>query len=164
MSDLNADAYVALGANLGQPEATLRDALAELGRLPGTRLAACSSLYHSAPVGGPAQPHYFNAVARLETSLSPPELLTALLELERRHGRIRGVPNAPRTLDLDLLLYDANIVHTPTLTLPHPRMHLRRFVLAPLLEIAPDCVIPGLGPARDWLARSLDQPVERLPS
>ena len=157
-----ARAYVALGANLGDAAATLRAALAELARLPDTALVAQSSLYATAPVdaGGP---DYCNAVAALDTLLDPLALLHALQGIERAHGRAHSYRNAPRTLDLDLLLHGATQLSTPELTLPHPRMHERAFVLAPLLEIAPSIELPGLGPARHFLAAVVSQPIRKLP-
>jgi 2-amino-4-hydroxy-6-hydroxymethyldihydropteridine diphosphokinase len=149
--------YVALGANLGQAEETVLAAVEELAMLPNTRLGAVSSLYRTAPVGNVNQPDFVNAVARIETALAPRELLDALLEIERRYKRVRGLPNAPRTLDLDLLLYGDRVVDEPGLTVPHPRMHERAFVMTPLAEIAPDAQVPGRGRAGD-LAQAL--PVE----
>lgn len=137
-----AQAYVGLGANLGDARAAVRQALQALAELPRTRLLRASSLYRSAPVdaGGP---DYINAVAELRTALSPQELLAALLRLEQAAGRQRPYPNAPRTLDLDLLLYDELRLDEPRLTLPHPRMGHRAFVLLPLAEIAPQRVAPA---------------------
>jgi 2-amino-4-hydroxy-6-hydroxymethyldihydropteridine diphosphokinase len=113
--------------------------------LPDTRLARVSSLYRSAPVGYLDQPDFTNAVAQIETALPPRALLDQLLAIERRHGRARNFTNAPRTLDLDIVLYGECIVQEPGLTIPHPRMHERAFVLVPLAEIAHDAVIPGRG-------------------
>ena len=157
-----ARAYVALGANLGDAAVTLRAALAELALLSDTTLIAQSSLYATAPVdaGGP---DYCNAVAALDTDLDPIALLHALQGLERAHGRERSYRNAPRTLDLDLLLHGTTVLATPELTLPHPRMQERAFVLVPLLEIAPAIELPGLGPARDFLAAVVSQPIRILP-
>ena len=155
-------AFIALGSNLGDPETTVRHGIAALAELPKTRLAAASSLYRSAAVGHADQPDFINAVAQLSTALAPQALLAALLAIEKRFGRERSFRNAPRTLDLDLLLYDAQSIAEPGLAVPHPRMHRRAFVLAPLVEIAPACVIPGLGPAANWLARCSDQSVDRL--
>ena len=160
---MNVVATIGLGANLNDPAAQVEYALAELGRLPGTRLRARSSLYASAPVGYVDQPDFINAVAQVETALAPRALLAALLDIEHRHGRERSFRNAPRTLDLDLLLYGDAHFHEDGLTLPHPRMHERGFVLLPLLEIAPDAVIPGHGRAADWLAGCADQNVTVLP-
>jgi 2-amino-4-hydroxy-6-hydroxymethyldihydropteridine diphosphokinase len=156
-------ATIGLGANLNDPAAQVEYALAELDRLPGTRLLARSSLYASAPVGYVDQPDFINAVAQIETSLAPRALLAALLDIEHRHGRERSFRNAPRTLDLDLLLYGEAHFHEEGLTLPHPRMHERSFVLLPLLEIAPDTVIPGRGRAADWLDACSGQNVAVLP-
>ena len=130
-------AYVGIGSNLDDPERQVRDAFAELDRLPHTRVVMRSSLYRSAPVGHTAQPDFVNAVARLETGLPAERLLAELQEIEARHGRRRSFPNAPRTLDLDVLLYGELSLDLPGLKIPHPRMHERAFVLHPLLEIAP---------------------------
>ncbi|MHB0983551.1 MAG: 2-amino-4-hydroxy-6-hydroxymethyldihydropteridine diphosphokinase [Thiobacillus sp.] len=156
-------ATIGLGANLNDPAAQVEYALAELDRLPGTRLIARSSLYASAPVGYVDQPDFINAVAQVETDLAPRALLLALLDIEHRHGRERSFRNAPRTLDLDLLLYGDAHFHEDGLTLPHPRMCERGFVLLPLLEIAPDATIPGRGRAADWLDSCSDQSVFPLP-
>jgi 2-amino-4-hydroxy-6-hydroxymethyldihydropteridine diphosphokinase len=155
-------AYVALGANLGDPAAALRAALAQLGRLPDTALAAQSSLYATAPVdaGGP---DYCNAVAALDTRLDALDLFHALQGIEREHGRERSYRNAPRTLDLDLLLHGDLQLETPELTLPHPRMHQRAFVLAPLAEIAPGLRIPGHGAVRELLGAVAGQTIRKLP-
>lgn len=154
--------YIALGANLVDPSAQVRAALAALAGLPDSRLLRASSLYRTKPVGIRGQPDFINAVVALTTTLDAHALLAALFALEAQFGRRRDYHHAPRTLDLDLLLYDDERIKTPTLTLPHPRMHLRAFVLAPLLEIAPDCRIPGLGPASDWLPAVSTQRIERL--
>lgn len=156
-------ASIGLGANLNDPAAQVEYALAELDRLPATRLLARSSLYASAPVGYVDQPDFINAVAQVETALAPRALLAALLDIEHRHGRERSFRNAPRTLDLDLLLYGDARFHEEGLTLPHPRMSERAFVLLPLLEIAPDIQIPGLGRADAGLAQCADQPISALP-
>lgn len=155
-------AFVALGSNLAEPEAQVKLAFDALARLPQTRLLAQSSLYRSSPVGYAEQPDFINAVALIETEIAAHDLLLSLLEIERRFGRIRDFRNAPRTLDLDLLLYGDLMLHEAGLTLPHPRMHERAFVLLPLLEIAPDCVIPGKGHAADWLAQVGDQAIARV--
>ena len=144
-------AFVALGSNLDQPDAQVRSAIESLAMLPETRLARVSSLYRSAPVGFRDQPDFVNAVVQIETALAPRTLLDALLGVEDRYGRIRSVANGPRTLDLDLLLYAERIVREAGLTIPHPRMHERAFVLVPLAEIAPDALIPGLGRAAQLL-------------
>ncbi len=155
-------AYIALGANLEDPVVQVRAGLAALATLPDTQLLMQSSLYRTAPVGYADQPDFINAVAAVDTELSPRELLDALLAIELNHGRVRQFANAPRTLDLDVLLYDDVEVNESGLTIPHPRMHERAFVLAPLAEIAPLCEIPGHGRVSDLL-RGLDpQGVTRL--
>ncbi len=155
-------AVVALGSNLDGPEARVRRAMDEVGGLPGTRVLARSSLWRTAPVGYLDQPAFINACVLIETALGARELLDALLALERRHGRVRDIPNGPRTLDLDIVLYDGLATHEPGLTLPHPRAHERAFVLEPLLEVWPEAVIPGRGPARDFRERVRGQAVTRL--
>jgi 2-amino-4-hydroxy-6-hydroxymethyldihydropteridine diphosphokinase len=132
-------AYIALGANLGDAMQTARDAIAHIGGLPQTTLVRQSSLYRTAPVdaGGP---DYINAVAEVSTRLSAPELLAQLQRLEQEAGRERSYRNAPRTLDLDLLLFGNGRIESAALTVPHPRMHQRAFVLVPLSEIAPQLV------------------------
>lgn len=154
-------AYVALGANIGEPVRHLRAAVVDLDTLPGTTVVARSSLYRSAPVGLLDQPDFINAVVSVDTTLEPLDLLYALLAIEARHGRVRSVPNAPRTLDLDLLLHGDATMTSPELTLPHPRMHERAFVLLPLVEIAPDVVLPGLGPAHGFLPAVASQEIAR---
>jgi 2-amino-4-hydroxy-6-hydroxymethyldihydropteridine diphosphokinase len=154
-------AYVGLGANLGDAAATLRTAFAELDTIAHTRVAARSALYRTAPVDA-AGPDFFNAVAALDTRLPADALLDALQAVERRHGRQRSHRNAPRTLDLDLLLYgDAVINEPPRLVVPHPRLHERAFVLVPLSQIAPDVEIPGQGHIRVWLEAVAGQRIAR---
>jgi 2-amino-4-hydroxy-6-hydroxymethyldihydropteridine diphosphokinase len=155
-------AYVGIGSNLEDPVRQVREALAELERLPHTRVVKQSSLYRSAPMGHAAQPDFINAVAQLETSLPAERLLAELQEIETRHGRKRSFPNAPRTLDLDVLLFGESELHSPGLCVPHPRMHERAFVLKPLLEIAPDIAIPRLGPAKARLEACGGQKIERI--
>jgi 2-amino-4-hydroxy-6-hydroxymethyldihydropteridine diphosphokinase len=138
-----ATAYIGLGSNLGDRMATLRAAVQRLETLG--RITAASSLYETEPVGYLAQPSFLNAVVALDTALAPTDLMDALLGIERDLGRTRSFPNAPRTLDLDLLIVDGLILDTPELTLPHPRLHERAFVLVPLVEIAPQLVLPGSG-------------------
>ena len=144
-------AYIAVGANLRRPEEQVMAAFEELAMLRDTRLAATSSLYRSAAVGYVDQPDFVNAVAAIQTALPPRALLDSLLGIERRYGRVRDFPNAPRTLDLDIALYGESEVHEPGLTIPHPRMHERAFVIVPLAEIAPDALVPGRGRVRDLL-------------
>lgn len=155
-------AYVALGANLGDAEGSLRAVMRELGTLPGVRLLKASSLYRTAPVGLKNQPDFINAAAMLDTELDSHALLLELFSIEQRFGRQRSIPNAPRTLDLDLLLYGNETCDDSTLTLPHPRMHERAFVLAPLAEIAPGLSIPGKGKVSDLLAQCADQQIQRM--
>ncbi len=143
---LSVRAYIGIGSNLNDPAAQVRQALQALAELPASQLIACSPLYRTAPVGGPPdQPDYLNAVAALDTALNPDELLTALQAIETQQGRVRTVRWGPRTLDLDMLLYGSMRCHHPRLTLPHPRLQERTFVLYPLYDIAPDLTIPGLG-------------------
>ena len=155
-------AFIGLGANLGEPEAQVGRAIAALGTLPRTRLLAASSLYLSAPLGVGEQPDFVNAVAEVETALSARELLEELLAAEARFGRERPSPGAPRTLDLDLLLYGDQIIAAPGLVVPHPRMHERAFVLVPLAEIAPDASIPGKGSVKTLLATCRNQNIRRI--
>lgn len=155
-------AYIALGANLGDPAATVNAAFAALDRLPHSRLLAKSALYRTAPVGIADQPEFVNAAARLETTLAPEALLDALLDIEQAFGRVRAERNGPRTLDLDLLLYDELCLATPRLTLPHPRLHLRAFVLQPLAELAPDLALPGRGRLAAWLPAVANQGIRKI--
>jgi len=155
-------AHVGLGSNLDDPERHVRQALRELSRLPGTRLVSHSSLYRTPPVGKLDQPDFVNAVALLDTTLSPRELLQELLALEGRHGRVRTERDGPRTLDLDLLLLGDRIICEPGLEVPHARMHERAFVLVPLAEVSPDAVIPGRGNVVELAARSARRGVTRI--
>lgn len=157
-------AYIGLGSNLGEPRVQLLAAFDALGRIAETRVTAKSSLYRSAPVGYADQPPYLNAVARLETSLAPQALLDHLQEIERSLGRERSFRNAPRTLDLDLLLYGTERIDTAALRVPHPRMHERAFVLLPLLELDPAAVIPGRGSAIELLRACAAQAADRIGS
>ncbi len=155
-------AYIALGANLGDPAATVNAAFAALDRLPHSRLLAKSALYRTAPVGIADQPEFVNAAARLETTLAPEALLDALLDIEQAFGRVRAERNGPRTLDLDILLYDELRLATPRLILPHPRLHLRAFVLQPLAELAPDLALPGRGRLAAWLPAVANQGIRKI--
>ena len=186
--------YVALGANLGDPVATLHAAIVALRDMPNTNLVSASSLYRTAPVGLKHQPDFINAVVAIDRISLPPlqgeggvggvsstngvssaptdktaaakSLMQALFRIEEKFGRQRepsGARNLARTLDLDLLLYADEISDDPDLTLPHPRMHERAFVLAPLAEIAPDLFIPSRGHVTDLLKSCADQRIERLP-
>ena len=160
-SDKGTRAYIGLGANLGDSVATLSTALAALASLPTTRLVNQSALYRSAPVdaGGP---DYLNAVAALDTGLAAQELLFQLQAIELRLGRQRPYRNAPRTLDLDLLLYGEQTIATRTLTVPHPRMHERAFVLRPLAEIAPGLRLPGGASLTELLIGVAGQRADKL--
>lgn len=158
-------AIVGLGSNLAHPRRQLARAVRALARLPRTRIVAVSPNYVSAPVGttGP-QPDYVNAVAIIDTGLAPRALLARLLAIERRQRRRRdpsGPPKAPRTLDLDLLLFGRRRLHVPGLVIPHPRMHERAFVLKPLADAAPAATIPGRGLARRALAQVKHQRIAR---
>jgi 2-amino-4-hydroxy-6-hydroxymethyldihydropteridine diphosphokinase len=154
-------AYIGLGANIGDPAKQIRGALDALAEIPGTRVARASSLWRSSPVGYAAQPDFVNAVAEILTVQEAKPLLAELLAIEKRFGRERSFADAPRTLDLDLLLYGERVIDEQALTVPHPRMHERAFVLAPLLEIAPKIEIPGKGSAARLLAAIRDQKVEK---
>ena len=154
-------AYIGIGANLGDARANVEDALTRLAALPATRVTARSSLWKTAPIDSSGD-DYINAVARIDTSLAPADLLDAVRAIELAHGRERPYRNAPRTLDLDILLYGDARIDTPSLTVPHPRMHQRAFVLAPLAEIAPDAVIADIGALADLLPAVADQAIERL--
>ena len=155
-------AYVGLGANLGEPRRQLTEALTAMSGLPETRLARHSSFYRTAPVGYEDQPEFLNAVAALDTRLAPGVLLEGLQGIERRHHRERSFPNAPRTLDLDLLLFGEEQIARPGLTVPHPRMHERAFVLQPLLELDSEISIPGKGRASTLLSACGSQKIERI--
>jgi len=149
-------AYVGIGSNLDDPRRQVLNAFSDLDSLPHTRVVKKSSLYRTAPMGHADQPDFINAVAQLETGLPAERLLAGLQALEQRHGRKRSFPNAPRTLDLDVLLYGNARIQSDTLTVPHPRMHERAFVLKPLLEIAPDLAF------KKQLDSCKGQKVERL--
>ena len=155
-------AYVALGANIGDPAATVLAAFAALADLPQSRVLRTSSLYRTVPLGLRNQPDFINAAAALDTALGAEALLDALLAIETRFGRHRRGRNGPRTLDLDLLLYDDIELDLPHLTLPHPRLHLRAFVLLPLAEVAPDLAIPRRGSLAAWLPAVANQGIVRL--
>lgn len=155
-------AFVALGSNLENPIAQVQAGARALGRLPDTRLLACSSLYRTAPVGYTDQPDFINAVCAIETGLAAADLLRFMLALEQSQGRVRELAGGPRTLDLDLLLHGDLERAEPGLVLPHPRLHERAFVLYPLAEIAPGLVVPGRGRVEELLRGCAGQTIERL--
>jgi 2-amino-4-hydroxy-6-hydroxymethyldihydropteridine diphosphokinase len=156
-------AYIGLGSNLADPAAQVRLGITALALLSETRVELCSSLYRTAPVGLREQPDFINAVCRLRTKLVPVTLMRNLLEIERAQGRVReGGRGGPRTLDLDLLLYGGESIQSAELTVPHPRLHERAFVLYPLLELEPELVIPGHGSLRQLLAACAGQRVQRV--
>lgn len=154
-------AYIGLGANLGDAEASVRSALAALDRIDSTSLSAQSSLFRTAPVEADGD-DYVNAVAQIQTVLSPQLLLQALQEIEHQYCRERPYANAPRTLDLDLLLYGRQVIASPELTVPHPRMTTRAFVLIPLLQIDPFITIPGKGDAHRFVPGVASQAITKI--
>lgn len=135
-------AYVALGSNLEQPELQLQRAVDNIDSAPHIAVSACSRLYRSDPVGPPGQPDYCNAVVAVNTTLKPVQLLDALQSIEKAHGRVRSVRWGPRTLDLDIILFGNHTIESERLTIPHYQMHVRNFVLCPLLDVAPDLELP----------------------
>ena len=155
-------AFIALGSNLQDPQAQVKRALKTIANTTNIKLIKASSLYRTLPVGYDNQPDFINAVAEIETDLNPLALLHTLLEIEAQHGRERPFPNAPRVLDLDVLLYEGVATNSPALTLPHPRMHTRGFVMLPLAEIAPKISIGNHGYADDLAAKCDNQGVSKL--
>ena len=155
--------FIGLGANIGRTREAIETAISSIDREPGLRVTACSSLYRSAPVDARG-PDFLNAVIRVESTLAPEDLLAVMQRIEQAAGRERPYRNAPRCLDLDLLLVDGIVLETPILSLPHPRMHLRAFVLRPLIDIEPDQFIPGKGSARKLLNECGEQAIERVGS
>lgn len=155
-------AFIALGSNLQDPQAQVERALKTIANTSSIKLVQASSLFKTAPIGYDNQPDFINAVAEIETDLSPLELLHTLLAIETQHGRERPFPNAPRILDLDVLLYENIEINTAELTLPHPRMHTRGFVMLPLTEIAPKISIGNYGYADDLAAKCDNQGVSKL--
>ena len=154
-------AYIGIGANLGDARANVHDAIARLARLPGASLLDASASYRTAPIDSSGD-DYINAVARISTTLPAEELLLALHAIEAAHGRERPYRNAPRTLDLDLLLYGDEQIASATLTVPPPRLTARAFVLVPLVALAPAISVPGLGPAQAFLASVAGQAISQL--
>ncbi|WP_284077318.1 2-amino-4-hydroxy-6-hydroxymethyldihydropteridine diphosphokinase [Herbaspirillum aquaticum] len=161
MASSSTQAWIGIGGNLGDARATVEEAIAHLARLPQSQLLGTSSLYRTAPIDSSGD-DYVNAVALVSTSLTALELLHALQAIERQHGRERPYRNAPRTLDLDVLMYGEAVLEDEELIVPHPRMAQRAFVLVPMLEIDAQVQIPGLGAARDYLDAISDQPISRL--
>lgn len=141
--------YIGLGSNLEQPQQQILTAINDIDAIPGVALAAQSSLYHSPPMGPQDQPDYINAVVAVDTDLAPLALLDALQQIEQSHGRVRKRHWGERTLDLDILLVDYRVINEPRLTVPHPGIADRAFVVYPLAEIAPDLIIPGKGKLAD---------------
>jgi len=159
------EAWIGLGSNLGKPEARLSEAIRKLDEIDGIELKCCSGFYRTASWGNEEQDDFINAVAVLDTTLQPLDLLRTLLTIEDQMGRRRSADRwGPRCIDLDLLTYEDSQLKTPELELPHPRMHLRAFVLQPLLELDPDFSIPGVGPAAACLSSLEPQRVERMGS
>jgi 2-amino-4-hydroxy-6-hydroxymethyldihydropteridine diphosphokinase len=154
-------AYIGIGANLGDASASVQLAMAQLERLPDSRLTARSALFRSAPVDADGD-DYVNAVVQLQTQLAPPHLLEALQQIEQAFGRERPYRNAPRTLDLDILLYGSQQIATSTLTVPHPRLTQRAFALIPLLQLDPFVTIPGQGPAHVFAPALAPQKIARI--
>ena len=158
-------AYVGLGANLGEREETIRHALELLDAVVGVRVTAVSRIRETEPWGPVEQPAFLNAVAELRTTIGPEDLLRVLLDVERKLGRVRdGERWGPRSIDLDLLLHGATELDVPGLTLPHPRLHERRFVLEPLAELAPDALVPGRGRVVDLLRTMTEGHGDTLPA
>lgn len=153
--------HIGIGANLGDAQATVEQAIARLDEIPDTRLDARSSLFRTAPIDAGGD-DYVNAVVRIDTALAPLALLKALQQIELEFGRERSFRNAPRTLDLDLLLYGSRALNLPELIVPHPRMHERAFVLIPLLQVDPFIEIPGRGPAHAFVPAVAGQPIQKL--
>ncbi len=155
------ETYIGIGANLGQPERNVNAAIAQLKQLPDSRLIAQSGLFRSAPQDADGD-DYVNAVVQIHTTLSAPQLLTELQSIETTFGRTRPYWHAPRTMDLDILLYGTEQIDSAILTIPHPHLTQRAFVLLPLLQINPDIHIPGLGAAQDFLSNVAKQSIHAL--
>ena len=156
-------AYIAIGSNLASPLEQVNAAVQALGEIPQSKIVAVSSFYRTPPLGPQDQPDYLNAAVVLETALDAETLLDNTQRIELQQGRVRKAERwGPRTLDLDLLLYDDQVLDGPELTLPHPRLHLRAFVLVPLAEIAPDLALPGRGSVAAWLPAVANQRIEKL--
>lgn len=154
-------AYIGIGANLGPARNNVEQALRRLDTLPQSHVSARSSLFLSAPIEADGA-DYVNAVAQLQTSLAPEQLLQRLLAMEHDFGRVRSYRNAPRLLDLDILLYGSQIIHSATLEVPHPRLAQRAFTLLPLLQLDPFIDIPGMGPAHGFVGAVADQRIQKI--
>ncbi|HZW12818.1 MAG TPA: 2-amino-4-hydroxy-6-hydroxymethyldihydropteridine diphosphokinase [Noviherbaspirillum sp.] len=161
MSKARTACYIGIGSNLGDARGNVQRAIIRLGQLPDTRLDAQSSLFRTAPVDAGGD-DYINAVARVDTGLSAPDMLHALQQLEVEFGRERPFRNAPRTLDLDILLYGQQTIKTGELTVPHPRLTQRAFALIPLLQLDPLLTIPGHGPAHSFVPGVAGQVIQKI--
>ena len=161
-SSFRSTVYIGLGSNMDDPVQHVQRAFREIDEIADTALIKVSSLYESAPIGDCEQPAFINAVAEVETMQSPQQLMQSLLEIETLHNRIRANKNGPRTLDLDILIFNEWRIDAPGITTPHPRAHERAFVLHPLLEIAPELYIPGKGFAREFLPDVASQSIRKL--
>ncbi len=162
LSCFQSTVFIGLGSNLGCPVLQVQKAIREIGEIADTVLIKASSLYETAPIGNREQPAFINAVVEVQTTQSPQQFMQSLLNIETRHSRIREITNGPRTLDLDVLLFNQWIIDIPGITTPHPRAHERAFVLHPLLEIAHEARIPGKGMARDFLPDVMGQSIRVL--
>lgn len=161
MTGTSVTAYIGIGSNLGESTDNVQRAILQLGQMPGTRLTAQSSLFRTAPLDADGD-DYVNAVVSIDTHLTAPQLLQALQTIEHAFGRERSYANAPRTMDLDLLLYGQQKIHTDALLVPHPRMTQRAFVLIPLLQIDPLLSIPGKGPAHRFVPGVASQSIRKI--
>ena len=162
LSGFRSIAFIGIGSNMDDPVRQVQNAFAEIDEIADTALMKVSSLYESAPIGYSAQRAFINAVVQVETTLSPQDLMLALLDLEAQHHRIRQQKNGPRTLDLDILVFNEWRITTETLVIPHPRAQERAFVLLPLLELVPNLFIPGAGYAREFLPLVAEQQIMKL--
>lgn len=156
------DCYIGLGSNLADPVYQLKNALQSLASLPSTRFIKVSNFYHSSPYGGVEQPDFINAVAHIQTAQSAHQLLSLLQHIENQQGRVRTIHWGPRTLDLDLLLYGNEIIHTKDLTVPHPEIYKRNFVLYPLFSLIPDLVFPDGKPIKNLISECTDVGLQKL--
>jgi len=156
-------AYIGLGSNMTDPIAQVHSGFSALKQLADTRVEACSSLYRTAPIGLQDQPDFINAVCRVTTRVAPAVLMQCLLDIEQAHGRVReGDKGGPRSLDLDLLIYGDELIQSAQLTVPHPRLHERAFVLYPLFELDPEMLIPGRGSLRELMRQCSAQRIQKM--